>query len=399
MISDARISHLWAMSYKPLASSILITATPIILDTRNPAGILSLVSGFRSFWRVAPPTSSFLQALPSGDVPFPAGWIRAQHVAELPRSGASDTFFSARGQRPAPILGPRVKIEPPASPCISAQFLVSPATPPAATLIISIDAPRAGCSSEILPPEANAALEIQKSVFTSSFSYAAQPRAAAQRRRKRLHDLPPESPAPNSSYSRNFAITRTCEPPCSGGRTDYTMYRNPASGLKFSIFCRRRPPPAMASKHHISQNASISHAPVSTPPPRSGGGSDYTAYRNPASRNSLQFHRPRRTRRGFNMPGARALRCGLNSAQPPQHDFLPLEANVASTINTRVPALPDASHRRIAVPRSIMLYIAFLPSGVEIQFVGHSQCFCLSHYQGEEPTSSFALFGSTTAFC
>ncbi|KAJ7174236.1 hypothetical protein C8R43DRAFT_1230900 [Mycena crocata] len=231
MISDARISHLWAMSYKPLASSILITATPIILDTRNPAGILSLVSGFRSFWRVAPPTSSFLQALPSGDVPFPAGWIRAQHVAELPRSGASDTkgfrFFSARGQRPAPILGPRVKIEPPqASPCISAQFLVSPATPPAATLIISIDAPRAGCSSEILPPEANAALEIQKSVFTSSFSYAAQPRAAAQRRRKRLHDK----------------LSHTCEPPRSGGTSDYTMYRNPASGLKFNFL----PPEANA---------------------------------------------------------------------------------------------------------------------------------------------------------
>ncbi|KAJ7174231.1 hypothetical protein C8R43DRAFT_1230897 [Mycena crocata] len=237
-------SRIWSPRYSGKPWSL---ASPLFLSHHH------------HLYHLAPPTSSFLQALPSGDVPFPAGWIRAQHVAELPRSGASDTLTPVKVQifqrqgptsrsnfRPTNIFPEKSRRRP--SPCISAQFLVSPATPPAATLIISIDAPRAGCSSEILPPEANAALEIQKSVFTSSFSYAAQPRAAAQRRRKRLHDV--QIPASGLRLDLHFdamltklwQITRTCEPPCSGGRTDYTMYRNPASGLKFNFL----PPEANA---------------------------------------------------------------------------------------------------------------------------------------------------------
>ncbi|KAJ7172859.1 hypothetical protein C8R43DRAFT_1119695 [Mycena crocata] len=80
-------------------------------------------------------------------------------------------------------------------------------------------------------------------------------------------------------------------PPRSGGGNDYPTYRNPASGGQIPFFL---PPeantPAMTSKYRISPTASISRPP--SEPPRRGGGSSYATYRNPASGLKFEFLPP-----------------------------------------------------------------------------------------------------------
>ncbi|KAJ7123219.1 hypothetical protein C8R43DRAFT_1241125 [Mycena crocata] len=99
-------------------------------------------------------------------------------------------------------------------------------------------------------------------------------------------------------------LAPTCEPPRSGGGSNYTTYRNPASGLNFGVsphldlhfgvtpmpffqnFCRRRPTPRYDFKAPYFRNRQ--HLPCTREPPRSGGGSKYATYPNPAR--GLKFH-------------------------------------------------------------------------------------------------------------
>ncbi|KAJ7123217.1 hypothetical protein C8R43DRAFT_1147990 [Mycena crocata] len=64
-------------------------------------------------------------------------------------------------------------------------------------------------------------------------------------------------------FPKHQNLPRTCEPPRSGGGNNYTMYRNPASGGQIRFFAAGGQRPATTSKQHMSLNDGISCAPAS----------------------------------------------------------------------------------------------------------------------------------------
>ncbi|KAJ7172852.1 hypothetical protein C8R43DRAFT_1208950 [Mycena crocata] len=147
--------------------------------------------------------------------------------------------------------------------------------------------------SEFLPPEANTPLRLQRNVYAQKIGSPAHPRAAA--------------PEP---IRRRIKIPRA--------RSN-------------SIFCCRRPTPRDDLKAPYFRNRQ--HLPCTREPPRSGGGSNSTTCRNPASALKFEFLPPE-----VNTP----LR--LQSSVFPEPSVSPARLRAAAT--RRLKQLHDVSKSR-----------------------------------------------------
>ncbi|KAJ7172850.1 hypothetical protein C8R43DRAFT_1230953 [Mycena crocata] len=152
------------------------------------------------------------------------------------------------------------------------------------------------------------------------------------------------------------------EPPWSGGGNDYTMYRNPASGLKFGIFCRRRPTRRYGFKAVYFPKRQ--HLPRTREPPRSGGGSNYTPSSTPECALKFEFLPPE-ANTPLRLQSTRR-RKQLHPASGLKFEFLPPEANtplqLQSTIFPQTPESPTylraaAKRQRRTEPITITRHI------------------------------------------